>query len=383
MCVFRRNKSRLIREFIEWYYAPDGDAINLPNGRDKLSAYFKQTRAIGQLQKTLNDFIISINDELNNAGNKSVASITIDKNIDSDGKHAIQTENEEPKTNIHNLNISNTNVNSGRLLIKGLTIANLSISQISQRGVLIIEDCKIKSITISNNSSVIFKDTYIGTLKLPCPGTNVAVNHLSIKGGCILDIECPLPEKINPFNGSVTITDIFLPKTTKGYPLKDSQPFKNIAHHLRKMEATQTASIFHSAELALDRENDTLPNKFVSHLYQTVSDCGASWFRPLIWWLIVLLVSASYIWWTDGAVLTSNQEAYIGFRASLVDCTSVKAFYLSAQSMANPLSLFSSKALVVAKSGGLAIWLAIQSIASIVLITLMISAIRRRFKIQQ
>ncbi len=347
---------------------------------------------------TWSDFIEAANLEIDQLTNQtlkiiSTANSIVTNRTDDVSTYKIHTNNTKTSMHVACINIRPSPNNSSALTKLKLEIDNLSIGsvEVSENNIpidgLIFKNCRIQKLILSSHACVTLQDVSIGELQFKnLGGFNerrlVAVKYLKVSGGCILNIDCPLPHADNPFDGSVIIKNVFLPRTSKEFPIRDSQPYKNITHHLRAIENTQAANIFHAAELAIERELLGWSNKLVSYIYEYSSDCGASWFRPFLWWFGILLISAGGIWYVDGAVLTLEHDAYKGFRNSLVDCAPARAFYLSLQSMANPLGLFSSKALVIAKSGGLAIWLVIQSIISVVLITLMISAIRRRFKIQ-
>ena len=86
----------------------------------------------------------------------------------------------------------------------------------------------------------------------------------------------------------------------------------------------------------------------------------------------------------DGAEPALDSSAYHGWQTDLLqsDAAYTRALVLVGQYVFNPLGLLSTRALVVARSDGVLAWMIIQSFFSATLITLLILAIRRRFKLK-
>ena len=156
-------------------------------------------------------------------------------------------------------------------------------------------------------------------------------------------------------------------------------------HHLRAIENTQLANKFHSVELAVERENDDWSARVVSHLYECMSDFGASIGRPVLWWILLIAITTGLFTITEGVEAVSNPSAYVGWRADLTQPgaygDAVRALHVTLQATFNPLSIFSGRTLIVPSSSMLAVWAGVHSALSVVLIALFIFAVRRRFKI--
>lgn len=236
---------------------------------------------------------------------------------------------------------------------------------------------------LHHSARVTLINTKVGTLNI-----NQA-NLIDMEGGCVLNIEVPAPGgAINPLTGSIDFLNTFFPKNRKDYLLPGPQPYRNMRHHLRAIENGQMANLFHSAELAVERERDTGVNKFLSYAYQALSDFGSSAFRPIAWWFGIGILSTIIVFSTNGATPTFGADKYPGWKAMLVadNCdfwTGVtKAAYLSFSTMLNPLDLMGHRTLLVPSNGWIFIILVFQALLSAILIALMILAIRRRFKMQ-
>ena len=145
------------------------------------------------------------------------------------------------------------------------------------------------------------------------------------------------------------------------------------------------SNFVHSAEMAVERENEPWANKLVSYFYQGISDYGSSWFRPLLWLISLTLISTVFIYCFDGAQVRTD-IVYAGWQSELVGYSDSaklrRSLYLSAQSTYNLFSLFRSQAIILPSNGLVAFLTWLQTVLSIIIITLMIFAIRRRFKIQ-
>lgn len=213
------------------------------------------------------------------------------------------------------------------------------------------------------------------------------VHQLHMKSGCVLNFKCAVPGSTNPFTGSISFKNVFFPKNRKEYLLEGPQPYRNIRHHLRNIENGMMANLFHSAELAVEREDDKPTDKIISYAYELFSDFGSSAGRAIGSWFFLGFLVTFILFVSDGAIQAFTEATkYPGWKSFLInyaDCWQNdlrRSFYLSFQNMLNPLSLFGIKILLVAKNGWLAIILAIQGLLSAILIALMIFAIRRRFK---
>lgn len=267
----------------------------------------------------------------------------------------------------------------------GLTIENVSIGhwRITKLGVAMdIKNNNIATLYVPEgiHAHLTIENTNIGTIKVE----HNAVAHLDMRGGCILNLECPPPGTENPFTGSVSLSNVFLPRCTEKYLLEGPQPYRNLRYHLRSLENAQTANLVHAAELAVERKTDTKTNKLLSMLYELFSDFGSSTLRPLVWLGALLVFSALIIYTRDGAVLTD--QMYAGWQSVLQEQNHegrvLRSAVMALEPVISPLSIFTSKALLVPKDVWMAIWSGFQRIFSVIFIALFVLAVRRRFKMQ-
>lgn len=247
---------------------------------------------------------------------------------------------------------------------------------------VVFENCDFVKLTLNTDARVCLKNCKIGTLEI------TKVHQIHMEGGCVLNIQVAAPGNSNPLTGSVNFSNTFFPRNKFEYLLASAQPYRNMRHHLRAIENGHMANLFHSAELAVERADDSLLNKCISYAYEWLSDFGSSALRPLLWWLALYTCTVAVIFYSDGAVKGfENNDNFQGWREALIGNTPyysdlLRANYLSLRSMINPLGLFGMKELIIPAHGWLVTTLSFIGLMSVSLITLFILAIRRRFKMQ-
>jgi len=248
-----------------------------------------------------------------------------------------------------------------------------------------VRGCEVAELEIGNTVAVDIQDSQIGRLKL---GTNGKIGALAIKNSSILDFVTPTAGESNPFSAGVTIgRDVWMPTTTRGMMLSDAQTYRNVRHHLRAIDNSHAADFFHALEMRTEREHDSFGNILISYLYEWFSNFGGSYVRPIILLVCLSLITFSIVFATGGAVLGYDQSSsvYSGWRSYLLSGDNVQAWraaYIAIESALNPVGLFNSRPLVLANSGASAIWVAVARVLSVVLVTLSVLAIRRRFRMQ-
>src|SRR6266705_1554859 len=249
-----------------------------------------------------------------------------------------------------------------------------------------IDNCSIAHLQfLGVAAEVTLLDTHVGNLEI----APAALKHYEMKGGSLLNVNCPPPSDGNPFIGTVSFKNVFFPRKRKVFILQGPQPYRNMRHHLRNLENAQMANLIHSAELAVEREDDSWTNRILSYLYEWLSDFGSSALTPLLWQVFLLSLSMSLIFYSDGAVLAFSESApaLVGWQTILIDTNEsgdlARAVYLALQPVVNPIGIFGPKSLLVPRYPWLAVWLSLHGVLSVILLALLIFAIRRRFKIQQ
>jgi hypothetical protein len=268
-----------------------------------------------------------------------------------------------------------------------LTLSNLSVKQIEIQAPikLHVENCSIAVLRVHGvGAEVSMESTHVGNLEVHAS----ALKHYEMRHGSLLNVTCPPPGGGNPFTGTVSFKDVFFPRQRGVFILKGPQPYRNMRHHLRSLENAQMANLIHSAELAVEREDDSWTNRVLSYVYEWASDFGSSALRPLLWQLLLISFSMLLILYSDGAVPALSEQAsgFVGWQAALMEPTTsgdyARAFYLALQPLVNPIGIFGVKSLLVPRYPLLAVWLSLHGFLAVVLLALLVFAIRRRFKIQ-
>jgi hypothetical protein len=220
----------------------------------------------------------------------------------------------------------------------------------------------------------------IGTLVVD-PG---AVHDFDIRGGMVLDIQCPPPTGQSPFTGSVHFDrSVYLPRKP-GVRLAGPQPYRNMRAHMLKLENAPMVTRFHSLEQAVERHNQSLFDRAISVCYGALSDYGSSTIRPVIWFLGVLLFTFVIVFVSDGAIPTQSVDPK-GWQSGLAGedlaARAERALVLTTGATVNPLGIFGLTGLLVARYGWLATWLPLHGLLSALCLVLLIFALRRRFEI--
>lgn len=267
-----------------------------------------------------------------------------------------------------------------------LELADLAIHmlvlQTASAGLIRINRCSIVRLQTHSgqDAGLEIVDSNIGTLAVQF----TSVKHLEMMGGSILNIDCPPPGTPNPFTGTVSLKNVFLPRDRNKYLLRGAQPYRNMRHHLRNLENSQIANLFHAAELAVERADDTRANRLISLLYGCFSDYGSSALRPVIWLLGTYAAVAALIFWRDAAAVVSTMLS--GYQEAFVSSDTygrlARSAYLALQGIVNPLQIFGTRGVVIPRDWWTVGLLSVQGIFSITWIALAIFAIRRRFKMQ-
>lgn len=362
-------RTKRLKDFINWCKQPPADTnqqsislenIQNRNSHDAIIQAFKQ-----------------INNEINN---KTHLNVSINTNLHND-KYELHCKNKSTCT----INSFIVSAGTGNF---HLTLSNLRINRLviranpGQHAHINFSNCDIKHVAFYHDCHATLKDTNIGTMELD------NINNLQTNGGSIFNFECPVPGNQNPLSGSIIFKNTYFPRNTKNKLLTGAQPYRNMRHHLMSIENGQMANLFHTLELAVEREDDSNFNKIVSYTYEYLSDFGSSALRPILWWVLIGLIGSMVLLYTTPPVpaFDSSSTYYTGWRSSLIASNDPlneahRSIYMSYQSMLNPLGILGLKTLLVPAKGWQTFYLLFQGLLSAILIALTIFAIRRRFKI--
>lgn len=252
---------------------------------------------------------------------------------------------------------------------------------------IVLSDCLIHTLQIGSGKNcgrVTIENCKIGTLSF----TGICSSAINVKGGEVLNFKVPNPQQENPFGDSVSFDGVKIPRSVNGVPLTGAQPYRNMRAHLNELHNTNVAAMFHTAEQAVDLESDvSLWNRLFGYFYWGASDFGSSPGRPLIWLLLLSLLSMTLLGSMDGAVVLGDCEEPMGWYSTLCGEDSwaslARGFVMGFQpiSFLGALLRTGSGYSLIAANVWVQAWLVFQGILSGVLLTLFILALRRRFKL--
>ena len=375
LVIWRQMASKPPQRFLEWIVRIQnrgpGELIHLSQCRNQHGNY-ERTQALIDFQRKVKSAL----DERNEV------SFVVDDNLQSE----LVFEG-DPTDNTRKF-ISQAELRSfGNVVtFRNLSAKNLTVVTQGPKDKLVIENCFFDSLCIISepDCSFVIKQSWFNKINLPQGRSRI--RNFEIYGGGVLNIACPPLDCGNPFSGPVILKDVYLPHRSKPGQIESAQPMRNLRAHLMNLGNVQAASVVHSAELAIEREEESSrANRIFSWLYEVSSDFGASTMRPLALMLAFTVSTFLLALFFDTAVIQLPQDEYQGWQQPLAHDRSpygdsLRAITLATQPITNPLGIFGSKGLMVASSGLMELWLASQGIVLPVLIAMFIFAPRRRFK---
>jgi hypothetical protein len=161
-------------------------------------------------------------------------------------------------------------------------------------------------------------------------------------------------------------------------------PIPRVNNPSHKLIDGEMASLFHRLEQLVERENQGWFDRLLSRNYSVLSNYGSSSLRPLIYFMLLFFATFIIIFANDGAGY-GNAADFLGWQTGLVGggcgARAERALTLAGQATLNPLGVFGTKGLLVAKYGWLETWLTLHGVLSALFLALFIFAARRRFKI--
>ncbi len=203
-------------------------------------------------------------------------------------------------------------------------------------------------------NNVTLVNCFIGTLIIKPQPTST----FEMRGGGVLCIDCPSPGEMSPFTGSVFFDNkVFFAKTPNSR-LKGPQPYRNMRSHMAALQNTPMANIFHRLEQSTERKMDGYGfARLISALYEYISDYGSSVGRPALYFIALMIFTFVITLCLDGATYASSDEPY-GWQQSLIgsdyEAQLIRSLVITGQATLNPLGVFATKVLLVAKTGFLA-----------------------------
>lgn len=240
-----------------------------------------------------------------------------------------------------------------------------------------LRGCYIRHLVISGTETQIrIEDCVIGNLVFDI-GT---ISGLDIADSCILHITTSSEVATkNPFHGNVLIRDTWLARDPRDHAGRISD-LRQIRTHLSSINNFAAAGIFHAAELSLERKHIKRwlsARKFVSWIYEVLSDYGNSISRPLIFLAVFYVVMWLIVFATDNVVTTSG---LVGWQTHLCTSRPLRAFAYPILAIFNPVGVF-GKPILIAGSWLSSLILTALAFIGTMCVGLMFVGIRRRFKL--
>jgi hypothetical protein len=274
---------------------------------------------------------------------------------------------------------------------KNITIDGLAIKRLTlrcadkKRPLVTIKNSIIKKLTVNTISSgelrIKIENSGIFTLKME----KESIFNLTMAASYIWNIQCP--HENNPISGTVNIGEdvSFGTKQING-AFAEKQGYQNMRHHMMKLNNPLAAYKFHEIELRTERNADKfLTNKIVSYLYDLFSVYGNSILRPVLWFILFFLIF-TFLTIHYGNPIWVNEVSPQGWMKIFCEDSYTsdvsKAFTYTAQNTLNPLGILGYKNMFVLQNGFIATINILYNLISITLITLIVLAIRKKFRIQ-
>lgn len=353
-------RRRPLPEFKIWLSAPDAGYVET---RKTLSARMSEQATLGGTPAEfveLTQHALRGNERLNRA-------------FDADVEVVLTAENPNCAS-FKNLELYQNQ--SGAALSK-LRIRRLVIGGVIAEGKpIVLSDCWIDFLHLANTHRLQFNECYIGTVWF-----DRRVGDIVVRGGAVLGVTCAAAHEETPFTASVNFKNVYFPREP-GDRLTDAQPYRNLRAHMMRLENTPMLSLFHTLEQAVERKQETNTfNRFVSWMYELLSDYGSSIGRPAAWFLSLMVLTCLVMASFGGAAPGRDLRAWQLGLANTSHWRAVeRSALLTLQGTLNPLGIFGTSMAVAPASGWAAAWMFVHSVLSTILAALFILALRRRFK---
>jgi hypothetical protein len=242
-----------------------------------------------------------------------------------------------------------------------------------------------EEIVLGSEMSGQFINVHAGKLRLQPR----AIGNLNWAGGALGSIQMePIPysprstESVNPFAGDVVFTQVRISRARRHS--RGLQWLRDVRAKLAERGNIEMAGLFRATELALARPEEPASSRIVSWIYEVGCDFGYSIGRPLTW-LFSAVFALFSITFSFDALQPSNYYPAGGWHQILIEgsleARVLRSIVYAFQCILNPLNLFSSQPLVIAKNVYMAGLCSLIGLAGILSIAFLFLSIRRRFKL--
>jgi len=359
-------------------------SVNLPDGKMISTSLFLQGSARDLLLKN-DPFDILLDNEKSNfftlatEGTNAPGPFLDTMKFDSD------PENLKPP----HINKSEMNTAGPLFNISGLRIGKLIVEN-GYDGYIHITNSNIRKICFQEQSapkrpSMNIRNSWVNNIEFE----QSSCNDFELFGGGIKNIICPPPYEENPFSGDVKFlnnTQLDFNGGSGAFGIHQSR--RNMRAHLQSLENTDADRYMFAFEKRIERPKEPRLLRIASGAYDAFAFYGNSPGRSVGWLFWLFVFSVALIFSFDLTVVPEgcDKSQLNGWKENLCLNETKGRFYralsFGTQSMVNPFGLFSGKSLVTAANMPTAIWSIFQSLFSLILITLTVLGLRRKFKTQ-
>jgi hypothetical protein len=274
---------------------------------------------------------------------------------------------------IGNLEIQNTL--GAQIVLRDRSIESLIIGV--QSDVKLVR-CRVRRLQIENVCTLEMEDTFVGDMV-----RNNLISRWGMSGGSVLKL-LTLGNRRHAF-GTVEFNHVYFPHDPSEIEV-DPQGYRDARQDLLARNNVLAAAVFHSAELALDRRRERFANRFVSWIYELLSDYGNSIARPLVWFFVIILIVGAISAMFDLTMIGVPPHELVGWQMILCDPSWIgdvaRSVTYALRAVVNPLNIFRTEPLVVSRSPLAAFGLTVLSLFGTLSLGLIVIGIRRRFKLE-
>lgn len=302
------------------------------------------------------------------------------------------------KKDSQHVNINTLTINNNKNLnLKNINIKRIDVSGQYANKSINIENCWIDELSIGKDAkaNLNLRNCHIGKLTI----NPRCLHNSNFEHCCILSINCPPPSDTgeNPFTGEFLIKNCYLPSKDNEYKgtKTEFQHFTNIRAHLSKLQNIEASSLFHVAEMRLERPYHTPIDKLFSLFYDFFSSYGHSISKPMLWLSVLFFACAlTFSWHSFLEPLDNQRSSFIesvnqdcpkglnGSETKLLDkfCFS-RSLWFSSEFVFNPIGLLFHGGHFEPTSLGLMLAYTIMRIFGVVLWFFLLLALRRKFRL--
>jgi hypothetical protein len=285
-------------------------------------------------------------------------------------------------------------------LIRATSVGPVSLKNLLARLVVLkggqvsIENAQIFDLRVHlSKDGIVLKNCTVGTLALFNPDGQAEIERIYIENCKILSLR--LPRHLTARDVEIQNVEFIstyekdckaLTDTLERRPILDRASFGFLHDWAVKAGNSEIAHLARGNELAIERRTATKGlERFILSLWSIFGNFGLSPMRPIIW-MFVAMIAMCVILFCTGTSLSIPADELVGWRNALQDTKDYSGALARAaagtlEGGVSPLSVFSSRRMVIPNSGWIAGLQVLYGYFCIAMFLLFGFSVRRRFKI--